>query len=133
MARTSIRIEHTHSRTGKHHRISIALVISLKGGISLPDPKGLRPCRGVYVEGFAYCGEQTIPKDCVLACVYVTYGPRGRHRGYIDILNENGREVLKLKYINNRIRIISGDSRYASYAITALNNIYRVDEYGKHK
>ncbi|MCS7111243.1 MAG: hypothetical protein N3D82_03160 [Ignisphaera sp.] len=133
MSKISIRIEHTRSRTGRHHRMALALVINLRGGASLPDPRELKPCRGTYVKGFAYCGEYSVPKGCMLAYIYVTYGLRGRCKGSVSIFDENGYEVLKLKYINNKMRVVSGDSRYTSYALMALNNIYRVDEYERHR
>ncbi len=133
MAKISIRIEHTYSRTGKHHRMSLALIINLRDGITTPDPKELKLCRGTYVKGFAYCGEYNIPKGCILAYAYITYGPRGKNKGYITIFNEDGRELLKLKCINNKMRVVSGDIKYKNFATIALNNIYRVDEYAKHR
>ena len=133
MAKIPIRVEHTYSRTGKHHRIALTLIISLRGGVSTPNYRELKPCRGIYVKGFAYCGEYSVPRDSVAVYTYITYSLRGRGKGYISVLNEDGYEVLKLKYINNKLRVVSGDTKYKNYALIALNNIHRVDEYAKHR
>ncbi|MEM1560311.1 MAG: hypothetical protein QW438_00050 [Ignisphaera sp.] len=133
MVRIPIRIEHTYSRTGKHHRMSLLLLINPGGGMVIPDPRELKPCRGVYINGFAYCGEYSIPRGYIAVSIYITYGLSGRNRGYISILNDGGYEVLRLKYVNNTMRKVSGDDRYKSYALIALNNIHRIDEYAKHR
>ncbi|MEM0005860.1 MAG: hypothetical protein QW406_03225, partial [Ignisphaera sp.] len=99
----------------------------------IPDPRELKPCRGVYINGFAYCGEYSIPRGYIAVSIYITYGLSGRNRGYISILNDGGYEVLRLKYVNNTMKKVSGDDRYKSYALIALNNIHRIDEYAKHR
>ena len=132
MVKIPIRIEHTYSKSGKHHRIALTLIINLKNGVVFPSHQNLKKCKGIYTMGFAYCGEYNLSRDNIAVYLYITYGLRGRNKGYIHVLIENGVEVLKLKYIDNKMRVVLGDVKYKDYALIALNNIYKVDEYAKH-
>ncbi len=107
-----VRIELSRSRTGKHAFRALPILFDLEKRTFIE----IKPCgkkvKPMYSKGEAYLCNIDVPSSCLL--IYLTFvkNLRNRVRGYIDIISPDGRTVLRVKYVDYKIRRVCGDPTY---------------------
>ncbi len=116
-----IRVENSRSRSGKHAFRAIAVIVN-DGKLELVDvdrvPGTLVKPR--YVKGVAKIANLKLPKDSYVVLLELVKNPRNKVKGVVRVLDSDGNEKLRLKYINGVVRRSRGASELGSIALKAL-------------
>ncbi|MCE4626280.1 MAG: hypothetical protein F7B78_01325 [Desulfurococcales archaeon] len=111
MARITLPVEATKSKSGLHAARSIVLI--LRGdNVSVID-KPMNPGKGTYTRGTAGTVEVEVPNDGVVVHAWLVLNPRGHVKGFFRVYNPNGDLVLEAKLTKRKVRRVSGDPDFA--------------------
>lgn len=103
-----LRIEKSRSRTGKHAFRALVLEVC-GGGIREAKPRRRVRVKPVYSRGEAF--EGIFEAKCILVHLSLVKNLRNKVKGIIRVFHE-GREVLRVKYVDEKIRRVCGDRAY---------------------
>jgi len=122
-SRMQIKIEDTMSRTGKHRRVSRVFVANKEGNITSPKVLSSWSCNGVYKKGRSICGYINVEEGYYLILVELTLNWRGNIKGYINVVNSSNSKVLAVKYVNGKLRYVSGNRVLFHLAKASLDKV----------
>lgn len=107
-SRVKLRIEKSRSRTGKHAFRALVLEVC---DDTVREPKAVHRVRvrPTYAVGEAF--EAEFESSCVLVYLSLVKNLRNEVKGVIRVFHE-GKEVLRVKYIKEKIRRVCGDKSY---------------------
>jgi hypothetical protein len=111
------------SKTGKHRRITKVFILSREGDITTPKLLNHWSCSGTYKVGKSICGYVSIEEPNYLLLIELTLNWRGNAKGYINIIDSTGSKVLSVKYVNKKLRYVSGDKTLIYLVNTSLAKI----------
>ena len=132
VARIQVKIEDTTSRTGKHRRIAKVYIIDEHGNIIEPKLLNPRSCKGVYSDGESKCGYIDIEDGELAAVIELTRNWRNNIKGYITLFNSSSTIALKVKFVNNKLRYVSGDKKLIDIVKKVVEKL-EVELQWKHK
>jgi hypothetical protein len=122
-SKIQIKIEDTMSKTGKHRRISKVFVASRNGAIMIPKLLNSWNCSGIYKKGRSVCGYTDIEENHYLISIELTLNWRHNAKGYVNIIDFNNSKVLTVKYVNGKLRYVSGDKTLLNLAKASLDMV----------
>lgn len=123
MGKIQFRIEDTRSDTGKHRRIARIFIVDDKGDITSPKISETRRCRGVYKKGESRCVNIDLENGFFAVLLELTINWRKKVKGYISVVNQDGLELLRMKYVDGKLRYVSGKKDMAYLVRNALKNV----------
>ncbi|MEM0027227.1 MAG: hypothetical protein QXT53_03835 [Ignisphaera sp.] len=123
MGKIQFKIEDTRSNTGKHRRIAKIFIVNDKGDIVPPKITNSWKCRGLYTRGESRCANIDLENGFFAVLLELTINWRKKVRGYISIVNHDGLELLKTKYVNGKLRYVSGKKDMINLISNVLKNI----------
>ncbi|MDK6027803.1 hypothetical protein QPL79_00245 [Ignisphaera sp. 4213-co] len=124
MSRISFRIENTRSNSGKHRRIAKAFIVNENGEVLPIKISSSWSCKGVYSRGESRCVHIDVEDNLFVVLIELTINWRKHVKGYINVKNSDGLDLLKVKYIRGRLRYVSGDRE----AVHLIKNILKYVE-----
>ena len=107
-----ILIESSKSRTGKHAFRALFLVIDTKGRIVEPRIERVEPVKPRYVIGKASKAYITLNPNEYGVQIELVKNLRNEVKGFISVINSEGKLLLKVKYVREIIRRSLGDPKY---------------------
>lgn len=108
MAKLSLSVEATKSRSGLHAARSIVIVFTGDTARLIENPE--TPGKGTYSRGQA--GTVSVEASRVVVHARLTLNPRKRVKGYFTVY-AGGSEVLRAKLSKRKVRLVRGDPGYA--------------------
>ncbi|MEM0021116.1 MAG: hypothetical protein QW039_05845 [Fervidicoccaceae archaeon] len=108
-----IRRERSKSKSGKHAYYENAFYVS-RSEVREIDPLKKRNAPPLYKEGESTIIQPKPPRSGeVIVKVRLVRNPRGRVKGIVDVIDENGRILLRMKYNKLKFRRSIGSAEFA--------------------
>ncbi|MCX8195586.1 MAG: hypothetical protein N3F67_00655 [Acidilobaceae archaeon] len=104
-------VEASRSRSGLHAERKIALIVSSDGKVREASGE-TRPVKPLYAVGEAREVEAEVGEGELAVQVRLVRGPRGRVRGYVAVIDREGRELYRTVLRKRKVRPSRGDERY---------------------
>lgn len=123
MGKIQFRLEDTKSNTGKHRRIAKIFIVNDKGDVVPPKFSSSWKCRGLYAKGMSMCTNIDLENGFFAVLLELTINWRKKVKGYITVVDHEGLELLRVKYVNGKLRYVSGKKDMAYLVSNILKDI----------
>ncbi len=118
--------EDTKSKTGKHRAVAIALIVSRSKVVDArkhPRARHAGKTRGVYSRGYRTLYEVELNPGELAAQTLFVRNPRGWVKGYIALLDPQGREVYRAVVRELKARYSRGDPSLSWAALAVIRHL----------